>query len=61
VYDAASWSCLFHLSQKSVAAKSKSVDVPDFTRGAWKMNKPVDLTLNGGATTTVRKISKPNN
>jgi len=41
-----------------VAARSKSVDVPDFTRGTWKTNKPHDVTLNGGATTTVRKISK---
>ena len=56
VYDAAAWSSIFHLSQQSVKAKSKTVDVPDFTRGAWKTNKPVDLTLNGGATTTVRKI-----
>jgi hypothetical protein len=56
VYDAAAWSSIIALSQKSVAAKSKSVDVPDFTRSAWKTNKPVDLTLNGGATTTVRKV-----
>jgi hypothetical protein len=32
------------------------MDVPDFTRGAWKTNKPVDMTLNGGATTKVRDI-----
>lgn len=56
VYDAAAWSSIFHLSQISVASRSKTIDVPDFTRGAWKTNKPVDLTLNGGATTTVRKI-----
>lgn len=56
VYDAATWSSIFHLSQKSVAAKSKTIEVPDFTRGAWKTNKPHDMTLNGGATTTVRKI-----
>ena len=56
VYDAAAWSCLFALSQKSVASKSKTVDVPDFTRGSWKTNKPVDLTLNGGATTGVRNV-----
>jgi predicted dehydrogenase len=55
VYDATSWSSIFHLSQQSVKSRSKSVDVPDFTRGAWKNNKPVDLTLNGGGTTTVRK------
>lgn len=56
VYDAASWSCLFPLTQRSVAKKSRTVDVPDFTRGAWQSNKPVDLTLNGGATTGVRNI-----
>lgn len=56
VYDAASWSSIFHLSQKSVAGKSKSLEVPDFTRGAWKTNKPHDMTLNGGATTGVRQV-----
>lgn len=56
VYDAAAWSCLFPLSQRSVAKKSRSVDIPDFTRGAWQTNKPVDLTLNGGATTGVRSV-----
>ncbi len=59
VYDAAAWSSLFPLTQRSVAKKSKSVTVPDFTREAWKTNKPVDLTLNGGATTGVRNV-KPN-
>ena len=56
VYDAAAWSCLFAISQKSVAARSKSVDIPDFTRGAWKTNKPHNMTLNGGATTGVRNV-----
>ncbi len=56
VYDAAAWSSIFHLSQQSVKARSKTVDVPDFTRGAWKTNKPHDMTLDGGATTTVRKV-----
>ncbi len=56
VYDAASWSCLFPLSQRSVEKKSRSVDIPDFTRGSWQTNKPVDLTLDGGATTKVREI-----
>jgi predicted dehydrogenase len=56
VYDAAAWSSIFHLSQQSVKEKSKTIDVPDFTRGAWKTNKPHDMTLNGGATTGVRKI-----
>jgi hypothetical protein len=56
VYDAAAWSSIFHLSQQSVANRSRSVDVPDFTRGAWKTNKPHDMTLNGGATTGVRAV-----
>ena len=59
VYDAASWSCLMPLSERSVTKKSRTVDIPDFTRGAWQNNKPVDLSLNGGATTGVRSI-KPN-
>jgi hypothetical protein len=55
VYDGALWSAVFPLSERSVAKKSRTVDVPDFTRGAWKRNKPVNLTLEGGATTTVRQ------
>lgn len=45
VYDAASWTATGLLSEKSVAKGSRTVDVPDFTRGAWKTNKPVDLSL----------------
>jgi hypothetical protein len=41
-----------------VSKKSRTVDIPDFTRGAWKTNAPVNLTLEGGATTTVRKVEK---
>ena len=58
VYDAASWTAVGLLSEQSVASRSKSIDIPDFTRGNWKTNKPVDLTLNGGATTAVRTIAK---
>jgi len=58
VYDAAAWSSVFPLSEKSVVNRSKSVDVPDFTRGGWKTNKPHDMTLNGGATTGVRPLVK---
>lgn len=47
VYDAASWSSIAPLSEQSVANRSASVDIPDFTRGAWKTNAPVDLTLKG--------------
>jgi predicted dehydrogenase len=54
VYDAALWSSIAPLSEKSVATRSNSVDVPDFTRGAWKTNKPLELTLKGGGTTGVK-------
>lgn len=56
VYDAATWSAAGVLSESSVAKKYLAVDFPDFTRGAWKTNKPVNLTLDGGATTSVRKM-----
>lgn len=40
VYDGATWSSIVELSEISTMNKSKSVEVPDFTRGAWKTNKP---------------------
>ncbi|MCK4886376.1 MAG: alpha-N-acetylgalactosaminidase, partial [Planctomycetes bacterium] len=43
VYDAASWSVVSALSEKSVANKSRPVDFPDFTRGNWKTNKPLGI------------------
>lgn len=39
VYDAAEWSCITELSEKSVLNKSMAVEIPDFTRGAWKKYK----------------------
>jgi predicted dehydrogenase len=45
VYDAASWSAIAPLSEKSVASRSNSIDVPDFTAGSWKTNLPVDISL----------------
>ncbi len=56
VYDAALWSAIAPLSEKSVANRSNSVDIPDFTNGSWKTNAPVELTLKGGGTTGVRSI-----
>ena len=56
VYDAALWSAIAPLSEKSVANRSKSMDIPDFTKGAYKINKPVDLTLTGGGNTTIRNV-----
>jgi hypothetical protein len=43
VYDAASWSCVSELSERSVADKSRPMDFPDFTRGLWKKRKPGGL------------------
>jgi predicted dehydrogenase len=56
VYDAALWSSVTPLSEWSVANRSNSIDVPDFTCGAWKDNQPHDLTLAGGATTEIRNV-----
>lgn len=36
VYDAAAWSSIVELSERSVLNKSASMDIPDFTRGAWE-------------------------
>jgi hypothetical protein len=46
------------LSEKSVANRSNSVDVPDFTDGNWKTNAPVELTLKGGGTMGVKDVKK---
>ena len=54
VYDAALWSVIAPLSEWSVANRSNSIDMPDFTNGAWKTNVPVDVTLSQGGTTGVR-------
>ena len=43
VYDAAAWSAIGPLSAESVANRSNSVDIPDFTRGGWETAKPLDV------------------
>ena len=43
VYDLASWSCLCEITEKSQAKRGAPVDIPDFTRGAWKVMKPLDV------------------
>ena len=37
VYDAAEWSCITELSELSVRRGSVPVEIPDFTRGHWKL------------------------
>lgn len=54
VYDAAAWSSIFPLSERSVNNRSNSIDVPDFTAGSWKTNKPVDLSMEKGGNTPVK-------
>ncbi|CAM4167609.1 Gfo/Idh/MocA family oxidoreductase [Cytophagaceae bacterium 50C-KIRBA] len=54
VYDAATWSAVGPLSEMSVKNRSRSMNVPDFTRGSWKSNTPVDITLAQGGSTGVK-------
>lgn len=53
VYDAATWSAIAPLTEWSVAHRSNSIDVPDFTKGSWKTNEPVDILLEKGGNTKV--------
>ena len=43
VYDLATWSAVVELSERSVNLGSQPVEVPDFTRGAWKTAKPFEI------------------
>ena len=58
VYDAAAWSVLFPLSQQSVAKRGASLDMPDFTRGHWKKNKPLGIVDVDQSKLLVGKIHK---
>ena len=41
VYDAAAWSAITPLSEKSIELGNETVDFPDFTGGQWMYRKPV--------------------
>jgi hypothetical protein len=56
VYDGALWSSIAPLSEWSVANRSQSIDVPDFTGGSWKTNVPHDINLEKGGTTQVLEL-----
>jgi predicted dehydrogenase len=43
VYDAAALSAVVHLSERSNARRSAPMDFPDFTRGRWKTNPPLEI------------------
>ena len=58
VYDAALWSSIAPLSEWSVANRSDSIQVPDFTCGSFKSNTPVDINLSRGGNTGVRTKTK---
>jgi hypothetical protein len=56
VYDGALWSSIAPLSEWSVANRSQSIDVPDFTCGSWKVNKPHGINLETGGSTKVLEL-----
>jgi len=58
VYDGALWSSIAPLSEWSVANRSQSIVVPDFTCGSWKINTPHDINLEAGGTTKWLEIRK---
>ncbi|KZN52916.1 alpha-N-acetylgalactosaminidase [Pseudoalteromonas luteoviolacea CPMOR-2] len=43
VYDGAAWSVISPLSAQSVANRSESVSIPDFTRGQWQTATPLGI------------------
>ncbi len=43
VYDAATWSCITELSERSVADRSRPQDFPDFLRGRWETTPPIGI------------------
>jgi Glycosyl hydrolase 109, C-terminal domain/Oxidoreductase family, NAD-binding Rossmann fold len=57
VYDGALWSSVAPLSEWSVANRSQSIDVPDFTGGSWKTNVPHGINLETGGNTKVLEIA----
>jgi len=54
VYDAALWSSIAPLSAWSIANRSTPITVPDFTRGSWKTNAPVNIGLKTDEDTGVK-------
>jgi hypothetical protein len=58
VYDGALWSAVAPLSEWSVANRSQSIDVPDFTGGSWKTNLPHQINLETGGTTKVLEVKE---
>jgi hypothetical protein len=43
VYDAAAWSCIIELSERSALNQSMAMEIPDFTRGVWETTPPLGI------------------
>ena len=43
VYDLAATCCICELTEKSALSRSKALDIPDFTRGAWRTNPKMEI------------------
>jgi hypothetical protein len=43
VYDGAMWAAVIELSERSIARRSRPMDFPDFTRGAWQGRAPLGI------------------
>ncbi len=43
VYDGAACTAVIMMSEQSIAQRSRTVDFPDFTRGAWKTRPPLGI------------------
>ncbi len=43
VYDLAATSCLCELTELSADRRGRTYDIPDFTRGDWRYNKPLGI------------------
>ncbi len=55
VYDSVTWSCILPLSSWSVHNQSNSIQIPDFTAGAWKSNeRNMDIELKNYGKTLIR-------
>jgi len=55
VYDSVAWSCILPLSSWSVHNQSNSIQIPDFTSGAWKSNdRNMDIELKNYGKTLIR-------
>ena len=48
IVDAVTWSAIGPLSEQSIAGRSKSLEMPDFSKGKWKTNPKFELRWQWG-------------